>query len=157
VDRFEDDFERLFTRSYRVALRIVFQPAEAEDVAAEALARLYLSWRRLADPEHREAWVLRVSANLAIDVVRKRRRQPLGAVTTTTDAPNELASVLVPLLRTLPRRQREVVVLRHLVDLSEADVARVLGISTGAVKQHLARGVARLRGLLPPEVLEELR
>jgi RNA polymerase sigma-70 factor (ECF subfamily) len=157
VDRFEDSFEQLFARSYRVALRIVFEPAEAEDVAAEALSRAYLAWRRLRDADHREAWVLRVTTNLAIDVLRKRARaapEPRPAL--SAHLPGELSAVLVPVLRKLPRRQREVVVLRHLVDLPEAEVARVLGISTGSVKQHLQRGLSSLRGQLPPDTLEDI-
>jgi RNA polymerase sigma factor (sigma-70 family) len=48
-------------------------------------------------------------------------------------------------LRSLPARQREVVILRYVTDLSQEDVASALGISTGAVKQHAARGCAHLR------------
>lgn len=51
-------------------------------------------------------------------------------------------------LRALPRRQREAVVLRHLSDLPEAAVAAAMGCSTGAVKQHTARGLAALRRAL---------
>ena len=54
----------------------------------------------------------------------------------------------VDALRRLPERQREVVVLRHLADLPEVDVAASLGISVGSVKTHLSRGVARLRSEL---------
>ena len=53
--------------------------------------------------------------------------------------------VIVAVLRTLPDRQREAVVLRYYADLSEADTAAAMGISRGAVKSHTARGVAALR------------
>jgi RNA polymerase sigma-70 factor (sigma-E family) len=157
VERFEDSFERLFARSYRLAFRIVGGSAEAEDVAAEALSRAYLAWWRLRDADHREAWVLRVTTNLAIDVLRKRGRAASAPVDPGPDrAPSDLSALLVPVLRQLPKRQREVVVLRHLVDLPEAEVARVLGISAGSVKQHLQRGLAALRGMIPREAFEDL-
>ena len=69
-----------------------------------------------------------------------------------------LGAVVGPLVVGLPRRQREVIALRHLVDLSEREVASVLGISAGAVKQHLHRGLASVRGRLPrdPMMVEVL-
>ena len=54
------------------------------------------------------------------------------------------------MLRSLSRRQREVVALRYLADLPEADVARALGCSVGTVKQHASRGLAALRVALGP-------
>ena len=54
-------------------------------------------------------------------------------------------------LRELPTRQREVLVLRYYLDLSEADIATTLGISRGAVKSHASRGSARLRDILSAE------
>ena len=59
-------------------------------------------------------------------------------------------------LGTLPRRQREVLVLRYYLDLSEAEIADTLGISRGAVKSHASRGSAALRTRLV-DVLEESR
>lgn len=59
-----------------------------------------------------------------------------------------LRIVLSDALARLPRRQREVVALRYLADLSEAQVAASLGISTGSVKTHLHRGLISLRGRL---------
>jgi RNA polymerase sigma factor (sigma-70 family) len=53
-------------------------------------------------------------------------------------------------LRTLSPRQREALVLRYWGDLSEADVATAMGLSTGAVKSHTARGMAALRRILEP-------
>jgi RNA polymerase sigma factor (sigma-70 family) len=56
--------------------------------------------------------------------------------------------VLLRALAQLSSRQRSVVVLRYLADLSEADVAEAMGCSTGAVKSHTARAIARLRAEL---------
>jgi RNA polymerase sigma factor (sigma-70 family) len=59
----------------------------------------------------------------------------------------ERAEVLAA-LRSLPRRQRETLILRYYSDLSEAQIAETLGISQGAVKSHAFRGLAALRTLL---------
>ena len=157
MDPFEVAFAPLFARSYRAASRLLGDRTDAEDIAAEALSRAYTSWWRLRDHEHAEAWVLRVTTNLAIDVLRRRgraRTQP--PVVAHADDRAELRLVLVPLLHRLPKRQREVVGLRLLVDLSERETATVLGISQGSVKQHLHRAVGALRLTLPPETMEEV-
>jgi RNA polymerase sigma factor (sigma-70 family) len=68
----------------------------------------------------------------------------------------ERRGTLLDALRGLPRRQREVLALRYYLDLSEAEIADVLGISRGAVKSHASRGAAALRAVLGPS-LEETR
>jgi RNA polymerase sigma-70 factor (sigma-E family) len=150
---FEVSFEGLYRLAYRVAFRILGDRAEAEDVAQETLARAVLRWSRLeARPE---GWVSRVASNLAVDRYRRRVRErsvrsgPIGVVDNRI---GERAD-LVQALRSLSRRQREVVVLRYLADVSEADVAEALGCSVGSVKTHASRGLAALRQQLggPPE------
>jgi RNA polymerase sigma-70 factor (sigma-E family) len=142
---FELAFAGLYRLAYTVAFRIVGDRPEAEDIAQEALARASLRWARLH--EHPEGWVSRVASNLAIDRYRRRRRErrlPTGPLGVVDDRVSERAD-LVTALRRLPRRQREVVVLRYLADVSEADVAAALGCSAGAVKTHASRGLAALR------------
>jgi DNA-directed RNA polymerase specialized sigma24 family protein len=67
----------------------------------------------------------------------------------SSSAPLAPALTLVEALRRLPSRQREVVVLRYLGDLSQAETAAALKVSEGAVKQHASRGLAALRLVLP--------
>jgi RNA polymerase sigma-70 factor (sigma-E family) len=142
---FELAFDGLYRLAYRVAYRILGDRSDAEDVAQEALARAALRWSKLH--ERPEGWVSRVAANQAIDRYRRRRRQPpmlAGPLGIVDERLGERGD-LVAALRRLPRRQREVVVLRYLADFSEADVALALGCSVGAVKSHAARGLAALR------------
>jgi RNA polymerase sigma-70 factor (sigma-E family) len=142
---FELAFSDLYRLAYRVAYRMLGDRAEAEDIAQETLARATLRWARLH--ERPEGWVSRVASNLAVDRYRQRRRQPrypagpIGIV----DERSVERSDLVAALRRLPRRQREVVVLRYLADFSEADVAAALGCSLGTVKTHGSRGLSALR------------
>jgi RNA polymerase sigma factor (sigma-70 family) len=140
---FDDEYPRLYARAYRVAFRVLGRREEAEDVAAEACARAYASWRRVST--YPEPWVARVASNLAIDAVRRRARDRDLTEGTTPDGLHEERLDLQRALRALPRRQLEVVTLRYLADLSEEAVAAALGCSVGTVKTHASRGLAALR------------
>jgi RNA polymerase sigma factor (sigma-70 family) len=129
-------------------------------VAQEALARAHLRWGRLH--ERPEGWIVTVATNLSIDRLRRRRRlsalveEPLAVVDIHRSERIDLARAL----RRLPRRQRQVVVLRYLADWSENDVATALGVSGGAVKSHASRGLAALRQQLEagrPEGVDDVR
>jgi RNA polymerase sigma-70 factor (sigma-E family) len=144
-DGFEQAFESLYRIAYRVAFRILGDRGDAEDVAQEALARAAVRWPRLKDRP--EGWVTRVASNLAIDRYRRRKRPTpllIGPVGVVDPYLGERGDLVVA-LRRLPRRQREAVVLRYLADLSEAQAAREMGCSVGAVKSHGARGLSSLR------------
>lgn len=159
MDRFGERFDDLSAVAHRVAYRLLGDRGEAEEVTQEALVRVYLRWSRVAP--HAEAWVARVATNLALDQHRRRSRQRRHAaavgptlVASAVDPAAGLVSriELVEGLRRLPRRQREVVALRYLADVSEAETARLLGCAPGTVKQHAHRGLAALRvGLTPPD------
>jgi RNA polymerase sigma-70 factor (sigma-E family) len=148
-------FDGLYRQSYRVAFRVLGDRGDAEDVAQEALARALVRWGTLRGRP--EAWVTRVSVNLAIDRYRRRKRSspslhgPVGVVDPYIAERVDLAEAL----RKLPRRQREVVVLRYLADWSEADVAAEIGCSIGAVKSHGSRGLSALRRRLREPDLPE--
>lgn len=146
---FEAAFDGLFVQALHVARRVVGDAATAEDLAAEALARTYASWPKVRELPHREAWVMRVVANLAIDCVRRRRwvaDAPAQERGTEAVTPDRIA--LIQALKTLPKRQREVLVLRHVADMSEIEVATALGISAGSVKTHHFRAVSEMRRTL---------
>jgi RNA polymerase sigma-70 factor (sigma-E family) len=145
--RFEDSFNELYRLAYRVSFKILGDRGDSEDVAQEALARTHLRWSRLAAQPH--GWVVRVATNLAIDRYRRRgRRVSASRELTLADAHLAERMDLAEAIGRLPRRQRQVVVLRYLADWSEADVAGALGCSAGTVKVHASRGLAALRGSL---------
>src|SRR5207248_2267326 len=145
---FEQAFDALFPRAQRLAYRILGNWLAAEDVAAEALARACFRWQKVKGLPWRDGWVLRVATNLALDTAK--RKVPEAEVAEDLDA--EEAAVLRLAMRqalqALPRRQREVLALRFLSDLNEADIATALGISAGSVKTHTSRGLAALRARL---------
>lgn len=145
-------YRRLFTLAMRAAWRISGDRTFSEDAAAEALARAYVSWDKLGDPSYQEAWVQRVAANLAIDETRRLRRIPPATADHADRTESSAAALdLAAALRKLTRRQREAVVLHHLLDLPVDVVAAQLGLSEGAVSSHLHRGVSKLRAALASE------
>jgi RNA polymerase sigma-70 factor (sigma-E family) len=147
---FDDAFTDLYALAYRVAFKILGDRGDAEDVAQETLARALVRWKRLEDKP--QGWVSRVASNLAIDRYRRRRRHfddRAGALSMVDPLLVERMD-LADALRRLPGRQREVVVMRYLLDWSEHDVAAALGCSAGAVKQHASRGLHALRERLGP-------
>lgn len=153
-EAFDAAFERLRRRAYRVAYRLLGDDADAQEIAAEALARAYSRWRTVAD--HAEPWVVTVATNLALDrgrrATRARRHQAeLAGPAGTVDRYAEERLDLQQALRALPQRQREVVALRFLADWSADDVAVALGLSVGTVKSHTSRGLQRLRTLVVQE------
>ncbi|GIH03031.1 DNA-directed RNA polymerase sigma-70 factor [Rhizocola hellebori] len=135
----------------RTAVLLCGDPARAEELVQATYERTYRSWRvaRDGDPQ---AYARRVLVNLRIDGWRRTRREVLvdpGALPDQA-GPDDMGAVVarnavVKALARLPLAQRRVVVLRHLLDLTEAEVARELEISVGTVKSHHARGIARLR------------
>lgn len=150
---FDEAFDALVALAYRVAFRILGDREEARDVAQEALTRAFSRWSRVRG--YAPAWVSRVAANLALDRVRRvgvAARAPRPTEVASLDAAEVVAqrAELVAGLSALPRRQREVVVLRHVADRSEAEVAELLGCSVGTVKRHAHRGLAALRLALDP-------
>ncbi|HEY5335471.1 MAG TPA: sigma-70 family RNA polymerase sigma factor [Mycobacteriales bacterium] len=154
-EAFDAAFERLRRRAYRVAYRLLGDDADAQEIAAEALARAYSRWRTVAD--HAEPWVVTVATNLALDRGRRdtrarRHRAELAEPVGSLDRYAEERLDLQQALRALPQRQREVVALRFLADWSAEDVAFALGLSVGTVKSHTSRGLQRLRTLVVQEV-----
>lgn len=136
--------------SFRVAYRILGRAVDAEDVAAETLARTLIAWQRVGGQSYEVAWVVRLATNRAIDVARRGRHLGLQPERVAVD-PEETATLrvaLVAALDGLSRRQRQVVALRYLAGLSEHDVAAALGISPNSVKKHAVRGVSSLRARL---------
>lgn len=139
---------------YRTAYLLSGDTHRAEDLVQTAFERTYRVWDRVRDREPR-AYARRVLVNLRIDTWRHTRREVVPGddhlpVGTTPDRVGEveLRDALVRALARLAPQQRRVVVLRHLLDLSEADVAAELGRSVGTVKATNARALERLRGFV---------
>jgi RNA polymerase sigma-70 factor (sigma-E family) len=136
---FDADYSRL------VGLARTLVDDDAPEIVQEAFARLYASWAKLRDPDKAAAYLRATVLNLARGRLRRRRRerqQPVEPERTVELSPVD-ANVMAA-IRDLPTRQRDCVLLRFYLDLSEADISATLGISGGSVKTHLHRALAAL-------------
>ena len=153
--------QRLLPRVLGYAGRLLSDRAEAEDVAQEAMLRL---WRVAPDWRQGEAqvstWLYRVVTNLCTDRLRSRRRRP---AVTLDDAPEvadgavgqvavlieaDRMTALQAALDLLPERQRQAVVLRHIEGLTNPEIAGVMDIGVEAVESLTARGKRALAAAL---------
>ena len=153
----DDDFVEFVTvsspRLLRAAWLMTGSAATAEDLVQTTMERVSVRWGRI-DRGQALAYARRVLLNVHIDTQRKRSREHLMSEPPERghlDAGADSAAYLVAALRRLGPREREVVVMRHYADMSEADVADALGVSVGTVKSTASRGLARLRETLVPE------
>lgn len=123
---------------------------DAEDAAQTALARTYAAWSRVRRSDA-YAYARTVLANLVIDQWRRPMREYATDVLPEQPVPRDLADDvtrrrwLIQALDRLSPRERAVVVMRHYLDVAEADVARELDLSLGTVKSLNSRGLAKLR------------
>jgi RNA polymerase sigma-70 factor (sigma-E family) len=140
----------------KLACAICGDRGRAEDAVQEALTRVYQRWSRLTDPL---AYARRTAINATRDDWRRSmradraHREVARFPSTITDDPQERLltnSALMDALDELPHGQRAVVVLRYGSQLSEAETAAVLGITTGTVKSQTARALTRMRAVLTP-------
>jgi len=146
----------------RTAYLIVWDEGEAEDLVQECLLKVARRWPRVRRMEHPQAYARRILVNLALDGARRRaqrRRELEPGTPPILSAIDPLQTIetraeLLQALGQLHERQRAVLVLRYFNDLTEAQVADVLGCSPGTVKSSASRGLARLREALQPVPLQ---
>lgn len=151
--------ERLLPRAFRHAARVLGDRTEAEDVAQEAMLRL---WRAAADWQTDGAaqpatWLHRVVANLSVDRLRRSGRavghemDEMESSAPSAEAQLQEAGRMAALdaaLAQLPERQRQAVVLRHIEGLANPEIAEILGIGVEAVESLTARGKRALASAL---------
>lgn len=140
----------------RFGFALTGSTVEAEDLVQEALARVAPRWQAVSAAGAPEPYVRRTMVNLHVSWWRSRRREWLHA-----DPPECAVHDMLPnrdlwvALRALPPRQRAVLALRYLEDLTEAETAAVLGCSLGTVKSQTAKAIAKLRPTLDKSTLLE--
>ncbi len=152
----QDLYATQYKALVRLAAMLVRDTPTAEEVVQDAFVDMHRGWHRLADTEKALAYLRQAVVNKARSVLRHR----IVVEKNLQNAPPDMPSAehgafamlerdeVVAALRKLPERQREAIVLRYYLDLSEAEIAATMGISRGAVKSHTARGMAALRALL---------
>jgi len=153
----------MYITEYRSLVRIsavlVGDVCTAEDVVQECFIAMYGAWRRLRDVDKAVNYLRRSVVNRSRSVLRRRMVAERHAPKHEPNMPSaeqgaitqlERTEVIVA-LRSLSARQREAVMLRYYLDLSEEEVASAMNISRGAVKSHTARAKAALRSVLERE------
>lgn len=151
-------FQRHYGHVYRLAARLVGSTDEADDIAQDVFLRLYQRPPALGPGESARPWLSRVTANLALNALRARRRHrdrllrwfrsewPLsrgGALSRELER-GEATELAQALLNTLSERDRTVLVLRH-SGLTYEEIAAVVGVKPSSVGTLLARAERRLR------------
>ena len=154
---------RYTVRAHRAAF-LLGAGEESDDVVQEAFVKAFRHLARFRVGEPFGPWLLRIVANETRNLARSRRRRAALALRlpsaesggTAADSPvdtvlaAERRAQLVAALNALPDRERQVLVCRYILDLSEAETAQVLGWPLGSVKSRTSRALNRLRGLLVP-------
>jgi RNA polymerase sigma factor (sigma-70 family) len=151
---FEAFYQEKVTRIVRACALVTLDASLAEDVAAEAFARLWSRWTQINSDDHAGGFVFKTAMRLSAREVRRSRRPPptthMGERVDEIDRAldrHELGRALA----VLPVRQRQAVVLRDWAGLETAEAARVLGVRESTLRVHLARGRGRLRSALGAE------
>jgi RNA polymerase sigma-70 factor (sigma-E family) len=151
---FIDFVDARWASLYRLAYLLTASPVAAEDLLQTALEKAYLNWSRIRQMEYPEAYVRRM---LVTTLASSRRRAWLGELPsarlpeTAAESGEPVVldrSLLWPLICALPEAQRAVIVLRYYEDLSEAQIAEVLGCAPGTVKSRSSAAMSALRRAL---------
>ncbi len=137
----------------RLALLLTGDRGHGEDLLQDVLERAYRDWEKIRRLENASGYVHRSLINAATSRWRRLRvrvREVPFSASVDRPRPDDTATydlhdALIRVLKTLPARQRAVLVLRYWHDMSEADIAANIGCSVGAVKSSASRGLDRLR------------
>jgi RNA polymerase sigma-70 factor (sigma-E family) len=157
----DEAVEQLYAAHWRQLVRLsvllVHDVGTAEEIVQDAFVAMHGRWSRLREPEHALAYLRQAVVNRSRSALRHRRvvdrhlTRERGLATLTGPGADHAAleaaqrTAVLDGMRQLSARQREVLALRYYLELSEAEIATTLGISTGAVKSHASRGAAALR------------
>jgi RNA polymerase sigma-70 factor, ECF subfamily len=153
-------FEDFYRKEYRAVVGLAYALSgsrwAAEDLAQDAFLAAHDRWERISGYEEPGAWVRRVVANRSVSAFRRRSteakamvRMAFGERPALQEIPGDSAAFW-DTVRSLPRRQAQVVALHYLEDRPVAEIAEILGIAAGTVKKHLFDGrhaLARALGL----------
>ena len=154
---------RYTLRAHRAAF-LLGAGEESDDVVQEAFVKAFRHLSRFRTGEPFAPWLLRIVANETRNVARSRRRRAALALRLPSAESSgaaaggpvdevlaaERRAWLVAAVNALPERERQVLVCRYFLDLSEAEAARVLAWPRGSVKSRTSRALKRLRGRLVP-------
>jgi RNA polymerase sigma-70 factor (ECF subfamily) len=156
AEGFEAFYRDALNPVYRAVLLATRHPERAEDAVHEAFARALERWDRVSVHENPRAWVIRVALNHHSSSWRVWQREAAEPPEIAVEDELPIDPWLLRTVWRLPVRQRQVVALRILLDLSAEQTAETLGITAGAVGAHLHRALGTLRTLLGATAFAEV-
>jgi RNA polymerase sigma-70 factor (sigma-E family) len=151
---------QLYSNHYRSLVRLagllVRDEQTAQEVVQDCFIALHHGWHRLRDEDKALSYLKQAVVNRSRSVLRHRHVTDRNTPKSARQGPDSEQDPIMQLertaviaaLRALPDRQRQTLVLRYYADLSEAQIADMMGISKGAVRSHTARGMSSLRAIL---------
>ncbi len=156
--RSNDEFRRLIELHqrmvYSIAVRLLGDPGEAEEVAQDVFLELYDALEGLESTDHVKFWLRRVAYHRSTDALRRRAHRPerlaeewdeLRHDSAMPAGESDVAGRLEELVRSLPEPYRTAVVLRYAADATPDEIAAIVGRPVATVKSHLQRGLSMLR------------
>jgi RNA polymerase sigma-70 factor (sigma-E family) len=153
VDHLTETYRVHYKSLLGLAALLLDDTASCEDVVQEAFIRVHSARKRVREPEKTLAYLRQTVVNLSRSALRRRivglklLSKPMPDMASAEEGAYEQLErdELIQAMRGLQRRQREVLVLRYFADMTEAQVAELLGLSLGSVKAYGSRGIAALR------------
>ena len=155
LETFEEFYAREFPAVVGLAFALSGSRTASEDLAQEAFLAAHRHWERVAGYERPDLWVRRVVSNMSMSMFRRRYAEARALARFARRTASTLPELsgddaeFWAAVRSLPRRQAQVIALRYLDDRSVAEIAEILGTATGTVKKQLYDGrqnvVRRLR------------
>ena len=150
--------EKYYEPIYRFCYQMCKSAAEAEDATQQTFLKAFQKKHLLLDQAKERGWIYQIARNTCIDRLRKAKRFVASFLEhhepSYTPSLSPIGRKLKEKIDSLPRKQKEAFILRHLHDFSTAETADFLGISAGTVKAHLKRAVDKLREELGDESTE---
>ncbi len=160
---FKENILPIKNRLYRFAVRIVSDPVEAEDVVQEVLIKVWKNREKMEEIANAEAWCLRVTKNLCIDKLRSKHKRVVSFASESPETlrisdkgatPYQIASMkdtlqyIQNLMKQLPEKQKAVMQLRDIEELTYKEIAEALDITLNQVKINLFRARKEIKDQL---------
>lgn len=165
---FETIFSTYKTQVYGTALMILKNAADAEDASQEIFVNIYRSLHKWKGNSALSTWIYRITHNVCIDIIRKRKRNDAVPLATFNDdgeenvlpvideqadvedrvIQNSAYSALYDSISKLPAKYRDVIIYREINNLSYEEISKILSLPQGTVKSRIKRGREALKNLL---------
>jgi RNA polymerase sigma-70 factor (ECF subfamily) len=146
VESFESFYTSVWDQVYRAVAVGIGDADVASESVDEAMVRAYERWTKVSMMDNPEGWVYRTAMNWARSRLRRRKfRSNSQLPDMPLDDSDGADPRLIEAIRHLPFHQREVVVARYLLDMSEQQTAGAFGVPAGTIKSRLHRALATLK------------